>query len=73
MTYSVVYQDRRGAGCTRYFGNQADLVAFVSKIRIEAQVFRIDGAHVDLIGEVARAEGQDDLRVKWHLGIEVEA
>ena len=69
--YKIVYMDRRGAGCIRFFNesDEAALDQFVSALRCEATIY--DQATNEKLGEIWRDTGEsDDRRRRWNWGYE---
>lgn len=66
--YTVGYLDKRGAGCMRRFDEFSKLCAFLSKLRLEANVRDESGRK---IGGVEYQPGYaDDGRIKWQWWVE---
>jgi len=67
--FSVLYMDKKGAGCSRVFFSEEALLRFIARLRTEARIYR-DDVH---IGDVFRSDGADDRRIKWMWSIEKTA
>lgn len=62
-TYAVHYTNKRGAGCTHWFGEFEDTLSFILKLRFEARV-TLNGEQVGGV-EYCPDRPFDDKRIKW--------
>lgn len=65
----VIYTDKKGAGCMRGFGSESKLIAFVEKLRRDAEIKNSRG---ESIGRVWKDE-HDGNNGKWRWAFDPDA